>query len=157
EVLKTSEIELPNEATKTSPPQEYWRSQAVVCKITKTLKGRRIDSLIFRQHYSREQRDPPIDDRPLQPGDKILLFAVEKPMHHDQKVMLWVNLTKPDVASATSHAPYNNDCKWLAGGDAVIGAVQAEIDLERKTGRSKQRGLIVWFTATPHQGLYWDF
>lgn len=156
EIVQTSEIELTDEATKTSPSRQYWRSQTVVCKITKVLKGRHGDSLNLRQNYRRLQEDPPIDDRPLRPGDKILIFAVEKPARGDEKVVFWLNLTKPDAVKA-EHAAYNNDCKWLADGDKILKTVQVRIDLERKTGKTRQRGLILEFTAGPHLDLHWDF
>jgi hypothetical protein len=156
EVVKTSEFELANEATKTNPSRQYWRSQTLRCTITKALKGRVGGSLTLRQNYYRKQNMPPTDDRPLQLGDKILIFAVEKPARGDDKVIFWVNLTKPDIVKA-QHAPYNNDCKWLADGDSVLRTVQARVDLERKTEKAKQRGLILYFTAAPPEDVHWEF
>jgi hypothetical protein len=90
----------------------------------------------------------------------ILVFAVEKPARGDERAIFWVNLTRPDVVKS-QHAPYNNDCEWLADGDSAVKAVQARIDLERKTGKTRQRGLIVEFTATRagehYDDEYWDF
>jgi hypothetical protein len=156
EIVKTSEIELADQPTKTSPSRKYWRSQTVACKITKVLKGRHGDSLNLRQDYSRVQKDPPNDDRPLRPGDKILTFAVEKPAPWHEKVIFWVNLTKPDVVKA-QHAAYNSDCKWLADSDSILKTVLARIDLARKTGKTRQRGVIVEFTAGPPDDLYLGF
>ena len=162
EVMNTSEselakeIELAKDVTKDTPPREIRRTLMVACKITKLLKGRLSGSLSFRQICYLPERDPPIDDQPLRPRDEILIFAVEKPARADQKVIFWVNLTKPDVVQA-QHAAYDNDCKWLAKGDAVLKAVQARIDVERKMGKTRHRGVIVDMSLLPNEECYWDF
>src|ERR1700749_4398376 len=51
EIVKTSEIELTDEATKTSPSRQYFRSQTVAGKVTKVLKGRHGEFLKFCQDY----------------------------------------------------------------------------------------------------------
>jgi hypothetical protein len=156
EVTSVDDFELPNQATKTGPSREYWDSQTITCAISQTYKGRPRKSFTFRQNYWRTQHDPATDDRPLRPKDKVLLFAVEKPVRGDKSVVFWVNLTKPDVVEA-QHAAYNNDCKWLKDGVSIQRTVQARIYAEQKSGKAKHRGLIVDFTATPHLDLYWEF
>ena len=151
------EMELAKAAARSEPPREHWRrSQMVACRITKALKGHLSGPAAFRQDYYQGQNNAPIDDRPLRPGDTILIFAVEKPAPRREKVAFWVNLTKPDIVKA-QHAAYNNDCKWLADGDSILKSVETRIDLERKTGKTRRRGLIVWFTAGPPEDLYRDF
>jgi hypothetical protein len=155
EVTSTTEIELRDEATKSDPSRKYWRSQKITCAISRTAKGRPRDSFVFRQDYRRDQREPAFDDRPLRPKDKLLLFAVEKPLYNDTNVIFWVNLTRPDVVKS-EHAAYNNECVRLGDADTIIRTVQARIDAEKKGAKTKQRGLIVDFTAAPPSAS-WDF
>jgi hypothetical protein len=156
EVTSVQEIELADQATKTSPSRTYFRSQTITCSVSRTDKGKPRDSFSFRQNYRRDPRLRASDDRPLRPKDRLLLFAVEKPVWPDKNVIFWVNLTRPDVVESP-HAAYNNDCKWLGDADPIIKTVEGRIDAERKGTKTKQRGLIVEFTAAPHEDLHWEF
>ncbi|HET6327803.1 MAG TPA: hypothetical protein VFG04_24175 [Planctomycetaceae bacterium] len=156
EVTSTTEIALRDEATKSDPSLQYWRSQKLTCTISRTANGKPRDSFTFRQNYWRDQREPAFNDRPLRPKDKLLLFGVEKPLYNDTNVIFWVNLTRPDVVQS-EHAAYSNKCQWLGDADTIIRTVQARIDAEKKGAKAKQRGLIVDFTAAPHLDLHWDF
>src|SRR5579872_1149299 len=63
--------------TKSFPPQKEWQSARVTCNTKISLKGERLDSVRFLEHYRREQQDPPTDDQPLRVRDQILIFAVK--------------------------------------------------------------------------------
>jgi hypothetical protein len=156
EVTSVQEIDLPNQATKTDPSPQYFRSQTITCAVSRTDKGKPRESFTFRQDYRREKRDRTHDDQPLQPKDRLLLFAVEKPAFSDTNVVFWANLTRPDVVESP-HAAYNNECKWIGNGDAIIKTVHGRIDAERRENKSKQRGLILEFTAALHEDLHWEF
>jgi hypothetical protein len=156
EVTSVQEIELADQPTKTAPSRKYFRSQTITCTVSRTDKGKPRDSFSFRQDYRRDERYRVEDDRPLRPKDRLLLFAVEKPVWPDKNVIFWVNLTRPDVVKSP-HAAYNNECKWLGNTDSILKTVQARIGKERQGAKTKRRGLIVEFTAAPHEELGWDF
>jgi hypothetical protein len=132
-------------------------SQEVACTRAVLLKGKHGTSFTFRQIYWRKQQEPPTDDRPLRLHDKLLLFAVEKPVHRDKNVIFWVNLTRPDVTFA-QHAAYNNDSEWVGDAESILKVVKESIAAQSKLGNQKRRGLLVDFlVAEEKQEIYWQF
>ena len=122
------------------PLNEYWQSHEVRCTPTATLKGEKIDSFTFRQNYRKKEYRTDTHDAILRPKTKALLFLVRGARKQKIEIVFWVNLTKPD-AKFSSHAPYNNDCKWLADGDSVVALVKARITRESPQERTKKRGV----------------
>src|SRR5262249_3682642 len=138
------------------PLNEYWQSQEVRCTPADTLKGERLDSFTFRQDYREKDHGTGTNDTVLRPKTKVLLFYAREAGRRQAKTVFWVNLTKPDPKLAT-HAPYNNDCKWIEDGKAVVTFVKARIANENPQDRTKKRGVIVPFTAYEAGDMYWDF
>jgi hypothetical protein len=92
----------------------------------------------------------------LRPKTKVLLFYAREARRRKAEIFFWVNLTKPDPKLAT-HAAYNNDCKWLEDGKAVVALVKGRIAKENPQDRTKKRGVIIPFTAYEAGDMYWDF
>lgn len=132
------------------------RSQEVRCVSTATLKGDRIDSFVFRQDYRDKELASCTDAAALRPKTRVLLFGVRAAGARTTEVIFWVNLTEPD-ANLSTHAPYNNDCKWLEDGTSVLALVKARVARENPQDRTKRRGVIVPFTAYQGGDMYWDF
>jgi hypothetical protein len=138
------------------PLNEYWQSQEVRCSTTATLKGERIDSFAFRHDYRGKEQGTKTFDASLRPKTKLLLFYVRESDDEAGEVAFWVNLTRPDVTMAP-HAPYNNDCKRLDDGEAIVALVKARIAMENPRDKSKKRGVIVPYAAANPGDMYWDF
>lgn len=141
--------------TPIDPLNQYWKSQEVICIPAETLRGERLESITFRQNY-REGSDSTGDDLRFRPGNKVLLFCSTEAIHKTTTVAFWINLTKPDP-KFSDHAPYDNDCNWIAGGDEVVKLVKARITTMIAGESVKKRGLIVPFVASDQLDLHWDF
>lgn len=141
EVSRTEKIE---------PLNKYFESHLIECKVTSTLKGKRIDAFTFRQDYRLIGRD----DALLRPANKLLLFFGTEP-EDKRNSFFWVNISKPD-SKLSLHAPYNNNCEWLEDGEKVVALVKNRIAGEIGD-RVKKRGVIVPFTVDYGGSMYWDF
>jgi hypothetical protein len=97
-----------------------------------------------------------IRDLPIKLKDKVLLFIGHEVNDPKMEVIFWINLTRPDMDRAT-HAPYDNGCKLLANGEAVIALVKARVAKEDPNSPKKKRGVIVPFTAYKAGGMHWEF
>jgi hypothetical protein len=121
-----------------------------------TLKGQCPESLTFGQDYHEKEQSTETDDAVLRPKTKVLLFCVRVAGVRKTEIIFWVNLSKPDVQLST-HAAYNNGCKWLEDSDSVLALVKGRIARENPRDRTTKRGIIVGFTAYHAGDMYWDF
>jgi hypothetical protein len=139
-----------------APLNEYYQSQEVRCTTPTILTGQRLDPPSFRQDYFAKGDQSGTGDVALRPKYKVLLFCAREANPRETKILFWVNLTKPD-AKLSTHAPYNNDCKWLEKGDAVLALVKARIAKNNSKDRAKRRGVIIPLAGHEVRDMYWDF
>jgi hypothetical protein len=149
--------------TKVSPKpsahKESGLQQVVQCKIEETLNGKPPESVVFQHWFDPGVRGKGFvkagGDRQLLPGDRVLLFVGRHTSSDANGVGFWANLTEPNPVWAP-HAAYNNECKLLTDGQAILSLVRSRV------GRGltqKKRGLMVRFTAGLDgvSGTRWDF
>jgi len=142
------------------PENKHFNKQEFSCKITTVLKGERRQSLTATQDYCKEEKDQGAQgvcgDHKVRPNDRLLLFWARATPKRQAAVIFWVNLTRPSARWA-EHAAYDNECKRLTDGEAVVALVKNRISKEDARRPVKRRGVIIDFKDYDQGDTYWDF